>query len=104
MTIAHQLRQAAETEITKATGSSIIIEEDIMHDAEEAMAALSTLLGSGKWIFGQDVPGLFDASVFAYTHLLLGDRLAFAENQMGEMAKRYENLVQHQNRIVEMYY
>lgn len=104
MTIAHQLRQAAETEITKATGSSMIIEEDMIRVAEEAIAALSTLLGSGKWFFGEDVPGLFDASVFAYTHLLLDDRLGFTENQMGKMVKRHENLVQHQNRIVEMYY
>ena len=101
MTIAYQQRRAAETELTKALGSSTIVEEEIMREAEEAVNALSTLLGDGSWFFTQEKPGLFDASVFAYTHLLLSEDLAWNHNRLGEQVKGYQNLVQHQARILE---
>ena len=75
-----------------------------MHDVEEAIEALGTLLGQDEWFFGQAQPTLFDASVFAYTHLILDENMAWADNKLGEMLERQDNLVQHQNRILEMYY
>ena len=105
MTILYQLRNAAESELLKASASNKILEVDIMGEAEEAIKALAALLGQKEWFFGQQQqPTLFDASVFAYTHLILDDHLDWNENKLGELLKRRENLVQHRNRILEMYY
>lgn len=104
MTIEHQLRQAAETEIVKAMGSETIIEADVLCAAEGALAALSTLLGENDWFFGYRRPAMFDASVFAYTHLLLDDGMGWEANRLGHAVQRYGNLVSHRNRIVDMYY
>ena len=75
-----------------------------MRDAEEAFNALSTLLGQDEWFFVQQKPGLFDASVFAYTHLILDEGMGWGENTLAEQLKRYGNLVQHQERITKMYF
>lgn len=104
LTIGHQLRQAAETEIVKATGSHTIIETDIIRAADEALAALSALLAEQEWFFGLQKPGLFDASAFAYTHLLLDEAMHWDHNQLGEALQKHGNLVQHHHRIAEMYY
>jgi len=105
MTIAYQLRRAAETELVKASASNVLVEDDIMKDAEEAFEALASLLGEDdQWFFGQEKPGLFDASVFAYTHLLLDEAMRWQENRLGSMLEKYENLVKHQERVVEMYF
>lgn len=103
MTIAHQLRQAAEDEIIKATSSSTISESDIMRAAGEAMAALSSLLGDSHWFFGQAQAGIFDASVFAYTHLLLDGEMGWEESELSGMIEGHSNLVQHRQRISRVY-
>lgn len=75
-----------------------------MRDASEALEALSTLLGNDEeWFFGQERPGLFDASVFAYTHLISDDGLGWQENELAEILGRYENLRRHRDRILRMY-
>jgi hypothetical protein len=105
MTILYQLRNAAESELLKASASNKIMEIDIMGEAEEAIEALAALLDQEEWFFGQQQqPTLFDASVFAYTHLILDEHLDWKENKLGERLKRRGNLVQHRNRILEMYY
>ncbi|KAK4546887.1 hypothetical protein LTR36_001619 [Oleoguttula mirabilis] len=104
MTIAYQLRQAAETELVKSSASDRLVEDDIMRDAEGAFEALATLLGEDEWFFGQEQPGLFDASVFAYTHLLLDDGMPWQENKLAEMARRHGSLVRHQERIAMLYF
>lgn len=103
-TILYQLKKAAELELTKATASSTIIEADVMQEAEEAIDALATLLGESEWFFGQSKPTLFDASVFAYTHLILDEKMGWQNNKLGDQLRPRENLVQHRNRILEMYY
>lgn len=75
-----------------------------MRGAEDAFASLSTLLGGDQWFFAQQAPGLFDAAVFAYTHLLLDDEMGWQENRLGEGLQKFENLVQHRNRIAELYH
>lgn len=93
-----------------------------MRDADDAFAALSALLGDDLWFFSAsnvesgndastDGPGLFDASVFAYTHLILdSDRTAHAllmdwkENPLKELLLKYSNLVSHRDRVVEVYF
>ena len=104
MTIAYQLRRAAETEVVKASASNKIVEEEIMSEAEEAFVALSTLLGREEWFFGQQKPGLFDASVFAYTHLILDDHMDWQDNKLAKQMMEHNNLVQHQERILEIYF
>ena len=104
LTIAHQLREAAETEVVKSSASHTIVEADVVRAADEAFAALSTLLADHEWFFGRDQPDLFDASVFAYTHLLLDEQLGWIENGLGERLRAYPNLVHHRQRIMEMYY
>ena len=47
------------------------------------------------------MPGLFDASVFAYTHLLLDENLDWKDKRLTESLEQYGNLVEHQRRIVE---
>ncbi|KAK5746826.1 phosphatidylserine decarboxylase [Elasticomyces elasticus] len=84
MTISHQLRTAATSEMLKSNPSSspshpTIDEAEIMRDAEEAFAALAELLGGREWFFGVEKPGLFDASVHAYLELLIGE-VSFAHS------------------------
>lgn len=103
--ITTQLRSAAETELVKSAGTNIISAKDLMRDAEDAFEALSDLLGNdNEWFFGKQKPGLFDASVFAYTQLLLDEKLGWEENQLGEVLGKCSNLVRHRDRIVELYY
>lgn len=75
-----------------------------MRDAEEAISALSELLGDDEWFFALANPGMLDASVFAYTHLLLDMGLGWAENRLGQSLMRYGNLARHQQRIAEVYF
>ncbi|EMC99012.1 hypothetical protein BAUCODRAFT_22311 [Baudoinia panamericana UAMH 10762] len=108
MTIAYQLRQAAEAEILKARPASapanIILEDDVYRDAGEAFEALSSLLANDQCFFSQAKPGLFDASVFAYTQLLLDDTLNWSENRLGQKLKALDNLVRHRNRVLDTYF
>ena len=103
-TIAHQLRTAAEQELSKASASDVIVEADIMRDALDALAALSDLLGNSEWFLDQTQPGLFDASVFAYTHLILDGSMQWQSNNLAEILHKHENLLRHRERISEMYY
>ena len=75
-----------------------------MRDADAAFDALATLLGDDEWFFGQEKPGLFDASVFAYTQLLLDEGMQWQENQLGDLVRRHEGLVRHRQQVVELYF
>jgi metaxin len=56
------------------------------------------------WFFGNDKPALFDASVFAYTQLLLDDRMGWKEKKLCMALRRRENLVQHRERLLVRYF
>ncbi|KAA6407639.1 MAG: hypothetical protein FRX48_08477 [Lasallia pustulata] len=101
-TIAHQLRSAAAEEVSKHTATIDV--ESVHNDAQKAFAALSTLLGGSEYFFGVGKPSLFDASVFSYTHLLLDKRMGWMEDRMTRGLEKYQNLVQHRERILEVYY
>ncbi|PPJ56221.1 hypothetical protein CBER1_09389 [Cercospora berteroae] len=103
-TITRQLRAAAEEELVKSAGRNIVDADVLLKEAEEAFEALSQLLGDKEWFFGAERPGLFDASVFAYLHLLLDEELLWIHNPLTEGLKRFENLVGHRERIVERFY
>lgn len=74
-----------------------------MRAADEAWSALDELLDE-EWFFEQQKPGLFDASVFAYTHLLLDEAMEWEENRLGDVMRGMERIVQHRERIKDMYY
>ena len=76
------------------------------NQAEEAFAALDTLLAKDDWFFGTSGPGLFDASVFAYTHLLLDDELAkgWADTRLRDALRSRPGLIMHRDRILAEYF
>lgn len=104
LAIRRQLHAAAEAELIKSARSKILDVSDLLKDAEEAIGALSTLLGENQWFFDQETPGLFDASLFAYTYLALDTTLEWQYNKLAEILKRHQNIVQHQQRVSALYY
>jgi metaxin len=101
-TLAYQLQQAAREELLKY--STYIDEDDLYAEVVGAFQALSTLLGDDENFFGTAQPNLFDASVFAYTHLLLDNNLGWQNKRIPDSLRRNANLVQHRQRIVDKYF
>lgn len=104
LAISRELRLAAEAELAKF--SSIISDETLYNQASEAFAALEMLLGKDDWFFGAQRPGLFDASVFAYTHLLLDDKLGkgWVDTRLRDALMACKRLVTHRERILAKYF
>lgn len=102
MAISYQLRDAATQELLKTTPA--VKAQDILDEAVDAFSALSTLLGEDTWYFGNNAPTLFDASVFAYTHLLLDENMGWRHNPLAQKLATFHNLVNHRNRILRDYY
>ncbi|KAI9049892.1 hypothetical protein LZ554_006040 [Drepanopeziza brunnea f. sp. 'monogermtubi'] len=100
--LSHQLQAAAEAEILKQT--PVIDTDDLYSEADKAFEALSILLGEDSWFFGNEKPALFDASVFAYTQLLLDDDLGWKEKKLCRALRARENLVKHRERLLVRYY
>lgn len=90
--------------MVKSAGSNIVDADVLLKEAEEAFGALSQLLGEKEWFFGAEKPGLFDASVFAYLHLMMDEGLRWGHNPLAEGLRRFENLAGHRERIVERYH
>ena len=67
--------------------------------AEAAFEALETLLGEGEWFFGARGPGMLDAAVFAYTHLILDLHVG-----LEGVLERFDGLVRHRGRILMRYF
>lgn len=86
--------------------SAVIHADTLYREAEEAVTALEMVLGDNNWFFGADRPGLFDASVFAYTHLLLDDGLGngWVESRLRDAVLQSKSLVAHRNRVLAGYY
>ena len=84
--------------------SSVIDVELVFRDADEAWEALSELLSEDSYFFAQDSPGLFDASVFAYTHLLLSEAMLWKDRRLTNSLMRYGNLVDHNERIFKRFF
>ncbi|MCJ1462655.1 hypothetical protein MMC07_001258 [Pseudocyphellaria aurata] len=100
--LAYSLRAAAKSELLKH--SAVIDVESLYTECERAFGALSDLLGDDRYFFAMEGPGLFDASLFAYTNVLLDGRLAFKEWRMVQILRKHVNLVQHRRRIHERYF
>ena len=89
--ISKQLRLAAQKEVA---GVSRRINVSTLYDeADKAFASLSTLLGDDKYFFDHQEPSLFDASVFAYTHLILDANLGWDNDSLGQILRQRVNLV-----------
>ncbi|KAH8426232.1 putative mitochondrial outer membrane protein (Sam35) [Aspergillus melleus] len=100
-TLSIQLQQAARDEILKS--SQYIDVSALEAEAADAFEALSTLLGDQLHFFGRSNPGLFDASVFAYTHLILDEGMGWKRNRLGQLLQQHENLVQHRERLLKFF-
>jgi len=91
-------------EIRKTNATSTVEMDEILQEGRDALRALSELLGKDEWFFGSERAELFDASVFAYTHLLLDDTLEWGDNHLGrELKESCTNLVQHRERMLTLY-
>ncbi|KAI3325887.1 putative mitochondrial outer membrane protein [Xylariaceae sp. AK1471] len=100
-TILYQLRRAAELEILRSTGNPAVDPAALYKGAKEAFSALDALLGDEMWFFGSEVPGLFDATVFSYTYLVLHNGLAWENWRLSETLSEFPRLVDHRNRIYQ---
>jgi len=100
--LAHQLQNAAREELLKT--NTIIDGQELYAKAEGAFQSLSTLLSDHKFFFGQTTPGLFDASLFAYTQIILDDSLEWKTPVLKVMLQRHANLVQHRARLVHGFF
>ena len=102
LSLAHQLRAAAEGELLKQ--SARVDTEAIYQGSDKAFEALSELLGDEDYYFGEKRPGLFDASVFAYTNVILDEGLDWKDTRMVEGLLTYSNLAEHRERILGAYF
>ncbi|KAI1129162.1 hypothetical protein F5Y10DRAFT_276987 [Nemania abortiva] len=100
-TVAYQLRHAAEREILRSTGKPAVDPAALYRGAKEAFSALDAVLGDETWFFGNEVPGLFDATVFSYTYLILDNGLAWKNRQLNDILQEFPRLVSHRNRIFQ---
>lgn len=87
--------------------------ERLFKDADDAFDALSTLLGAQDWFTctlrnESGRPGLLDASVFAYTHVILTLFSSLGKCSPGERLRASittrSNLLDHHGRIAKKYY
>ena len=101
-TLFQQLKKAAQDELLRST--RYIREDEVYVEAEKAFAALSTLLGGDTYFFGEERPSLFDASVFAYTHLLLDESLNWQNKRLPYCLNSLKNLVQHRQRLLTSFF
>ncbi|KAH8670903.1 hypothetical protein BX600DRAFT_457788 [Xylariales sp. PMI_506] len=99
-TIFYQLRSAAEAQILQATGATRVNPATLYDKAQQAFEALATALGSNEWFFGNSEPGVFDAAVFSYTHLLLDSSLNWEDARLTRSLEQSPSLIAHRNRIL----
>ncbi|KAK5095402.1 hypothetical protein LTR70_003566 [Exophiala xenobiotica] len=104
-TLAHQLQAAAREQLLRTR--SFIDQEDIYQSADAAFSSLATVFAGQKFFNGSDAPGLFDVSLFAYTHLLLNlakrerDAPVWTNEALLEILLRHQSLVQHRQRVLD---
>ena len=94
---------AADKELLKQM--AVVDAECIYRESAKAFQALHTLLGDDDYFFGAYQPGLFDASVFAYTSMLFGKAVSQLRNtKMMEGVREFDNLRAHWDRIMAGYF
>lgn len=94
------LREAATAEILKTTRRAGAVDAKHLRTvAKEAFSAFSTFLGEDDWFFGEDAPGVLDAELFAYTHLILDDAMGWHDLELAKIVLEFENVVRHRDRL-----
>jgi metaxin len=102
LSLAKQLQSAAREELLKT--NTTIDPQDLYAQAEQAFQALSTLLADNQFFFGQTTPGLFDASLFAYSQIILDNNLNFSNPTLKLALQQHENLVRHRDRLIRGFF
>ncbi|KEF51331.1 uncharacterized protein A1O9_12681 [Exophiala aquamarina CBS 119918] len=100
--LARQLQSAATEELLKT--NPVIDPAHLYQKAKDAFRALSILLGNDKFFFGQTTPGLFDASLFAYTQIILDDDIAWPSTTLRLALHEHVNLVHHRDRLIRGFF
>jgi metaxin len=96
-----QLRRAAEAQILQSVGAPKVDAVALYKNAEQAFGALEAAMEFDSWFFGNSGPGLFDAAVFSYTHLLLDESLGWTDKRLSDALRRFPKLVDHRNRLLD---
>lgn len=99
--LAYQLRNAAEREILRSTARDAIDPAALYRGSTEAWKALDAVLGDDSWFFGSEVPGLFDATVFSYTYLILHDGLEWGNSRLRGILTQFPRLLSHRDRVFQ---
>ncbi|PWW78279.1 hypothetical protein C7212DRAFT_358275 [Tuber magnatum] len=94
-----QTKAAARQQVLQAHPGGVLDPRKIYAGAGDALEAISAILGKDTWFFGSRDPGLFDASVFAYTHPILNLRWHSEEDALFRAVMGHENLLGHERRI-----
>lgn len=104
LTTAYELQSAAAKELRKHSATTDL--ETVYSDAEDAFDALESLLGREEWFFGKKEAGLFDAAVFAYTHLLLEEEQGqgWQDGRLRRLLQDRPGLVRHRKRVYKLCY
>ncbi|EXV02263.1 hypothetical protein X797_004392 [Metarhizium robertsii] len=97
----HTLRSAATNEILKTVRRPLLLPEQLYSDARTAFQTLDAVLGFDEWFFGAPEPALFDAEVFAYTHLILDASFGWQDDTLGACLEGCDRLVEHRRRLYE---
>lgn len=97
--LSHELRAAAETELRKSRPGGVIVADEIYADAAAAWKALDTLLGDDEWFFGAQQPGMLDATVFAFAHLVRKWAWDETERRVQTPLETCKRLMAHEERL-----
>ena len=100
--LAYQLQNAARDELLKT--NTVVDAQELYAKADKAFQSLSTLLGDNKFFFAQSTPGLFDASLFAYTQIILDDQLDWKSTALKLVLQNHDNLVRHRARLIRGFF
>ncbi|KAI9844681.1 MAG: hypothetical protein M1837_005423 [Sclerophora amabilis] len=98
----HQLYSAAEEELSRT--ARVVDVGNLYEEADRAFGAISSLLGDDQWFFGAEKPGLFDASVFAYTYQLLNEDMEWRTSGLVTSVRKRANLVRHRDLILGRFF
>jgi len=96
--LSRSMRAAAEAELQRTRGGVLIVDE-IYADAGAAWSALEEILGDDEWFFGARAPGLVDAAVFAYVHLVLSLQWDPTAAGVATGLRRCARLLAHEARV-----
>jgi len=95
------MRSAAEAELAKTRGG-VVLADEVYADADAAWRALEEILGDDEWFFDAAQPGMVDAAVFAYAHLVLHLQWEGRAEAAATVVRTCKGLVEHERRVREL--